>query len=795
MIHIGRFYLVAVLLVCTMVNAFAQQTTYCKIVADNKTLPSAATLLLNLPDSTIMKTELSDDNGMLSFSIPVNGQYLLKTIATGYATAYYAVEMTPDTIIIALQPEHKMLNTVTVSAQKKIIEYKADRTVFNVENSIASIGADAYDVIRKAPGVRISNNNITITGKSAVSVMVNDRLLRLSGAELEAMLRSMPADNIQKIEVITTPPARYDAEGNTGIINIVTKKVRKEGVNGSLTAAYNQRHKVSPTTRWLLNYNHNKWALYANANLNYLQFISDQNVITYYPGQRQEQQLAQDNSPFYKRLETGVEYKLSAQSTFGLSYLFGSTDRVTLQDYNVHIYALPANSEDSILYTKAKGTETARRNVLNLNYKWEIDSVGKKINVDANYFHRTSDEGRDFTTQTLLPRGTPISPAISNRTSGLQVIDIRSMNADIEWPVNNMILQAGVKAAFVQNESDNRFYTYSGSVYNIDPLRTNRFNYTENTQAAYISAKTSLGKWELQAGLRGENTQTQSISHTLNSIVDNDYFKLFPTAYLQYSPNDDHSIRANYSRRIDRPDYGSLNPFREYMTAKAYDEGNPFLQPSFSHNVELAYTWKSQYTIRFYTEHISQLYVRVSVVDSSEGSFYFTQANAGTAQNYGVNITAEVQPAQWWECTISLSGYNSVFASDYYDFHTKNIRQAISGDLNNNFILNKAKTLLSEAGISFNSNELDDFDIIYSRFNTWCGIKALLAEKRLTLALSANDIFRTDKWRSRNLSNGTYQFGYYDARMGSFTATWKFGSNRKEKRTRNIITDEMRRGG
>lgn len=748
----------------------------------------------SLPDSTILKADVADSNGQFAV-VDVPYPVLFTVMAPGYAT-YTAVINNSKQYTIKLTTDARMLEGVTVSTNKRMIERQADRTIFNVESSVASIGTDAYEVLKKAPGVVAgSNGNVSIAGKSTVSVMMNDKLVQLSGEELEGLLRSIPSGNLSKIEVITAPPARYDAQGNTGIINIVTKKGMGDGFNGSASFTYQQRVRASQLYSGNFNYRRGKLNVYGNGNINSFQFTSQQQTNTFYGIQQQEQALLQKNDPVFSMFQLGADYSITDRSVIGLQLLRGYGNRDMLQDYDISVIRTADHKTDSTLRTIAYTSELSWRQTVNLNYELKMDTTGKKLNIDADYFYRNSDRGRNFETVNRFADGNATGVRQDDRTEGLQVTDIRSLKADLVLPYKWAKLSMGAKVSAIHNISDNIFLHRVGGAYTKDTTLSNEFDYKENTQAAYISAQRAIGKWSMQLGLRYEQTQTEGVSVTVNQTTTNEYARLFPTAYITYAPDDDHVLNANYSKRIDRPGFWQMNPFRTYMTPSSYESGNPFLQPSFSNNIELGYTYKSRYTVTMFREQVSELYTRVSYIDSTNNSFRFTTANGGSAINYGISLSANITPVKWWESNTQIFGYYNQFNSTFYKTGTYNFqRPAFFIRTDNTFTLNRAKTIFAELSYVYAGARVSDFDIQLASSNLGTGFKALFFQKKLVVAVNAYDLLKTDRWRMNNQYNGTKQDHYYDERQLSLALTWKFGnSNVKAKRERSTGADESRR--
>lgn len=780
-------------------HCFSQETIRGKItLKEREDLSLVSILLRNGADSAVIKSIAADNSG--SFVVTISDYkkgMFMELAALGYVTAVYQIQPPANDTFnwdITLNIKEQQLDNVNISSNAPLIERKVDRTVFNVGNSIAANGSDAFELLKKTPGVQVSHQTISMTGKSTVSVMVDDRLIQADGEELEALLRSMPSSDIAKIEVITAPPAKNDAQGNSGIVNIVTRKNRKNGFNGTATGSYEQRRKGSEHLDAAFNYRHDKWNVYGNTSAHNNRYISLQQTNTFYPAQQQNQTLNQDNRPVYTYTQLGFDYNLKPNAILGFRYTLGTLDGRRDEDYFNEALHIPSMIQDSVILTDAYATDKGRRNVFNLNYEWKPDTTGKKLTANVNYFKRTGDKGRTFNTSDFFANGSSTGITTDNKTFGTIGTDITTATIDYEMPATFAALTFGVKAVFVHNNSDNVFTTLRGSDYAVDLNKTNAFDYKENTQAAYVSAQQSFGKWDVQLGLRGEYTQTKGFSENLSQTNTNDYFNIFPTAYVQYKLNEMHSWNINYSRRINRPSFWVMNPFRVYTTETSYEEGNPFLQPSFSNNFELGYSYKSVFALTVFSQHVTSMITRVSNIDITNNSFNFTSANAGTQTQYGLTATLSLQPLPFWESTTQLYGIYGMFKSTFYNTDVSYSKPSFSIETNNTFTLNKSQTLLAEAGFSYASSQQSDFDVQRYFCNLSAGFKVFLLQKKLAVTVSAGDILKTDIWQMTNLYNGTYQRSYFDNRFVRLGLTWKFGNrNIQGKRNLNTSNDEINR--
>lgn len=794
-----RSFCCLVLTLLLSASLYAQQTLKGIVLEREAPLAFANVLLHDARDSSLLlQPVFTDSNGRFSITLPEPFVPCFAEFSMlGYKPVFLPVTADAkdnNALRIVLQAEGKTLEGVTITEQKALIERKPDRTIFNASQSIAAIGSDVYDLLKKTPGVQIRNGEVNIVGKSTVNVMINDRQVQLTGSELEAYLRSLPAGDVSRIEVITAPPARYDAEGNSGIINIVTRKKKNNGFNGSLDLSYEQRTRPSLGMDGLFNFRQGKLNVYGTFSGSKNRFISKQQTNTFYPGQEQELMLNQDNRPGYTYAQAGIDYELSPGSTIGLLYTNGTSSVQRDEVIRIKARQQPSGIIDSMMNTDAYATEKALRNVINLNYEWKLDTGGRKLMLNAEYFHRNSDKTRDFTTGNYFSDGSATGSSSDNRTNGNQTVKITTLRADLEWPTRFADFSAGGKATFIRNYSDNLFRYLQGGNYLTDGGKTNAFDYEENTQAAYVSTQRSWGKWQAQAGLRAEYTQTKGISRTLNQTNTNDYLKLFPTAYIQYKLNDDHSWNLNYTRRISRPSFWNMNPFRVYSTATAYEQGNPFLQPAFSNNIELGYTYKSMLVFTAFYQTVDQFATRVSQIDTVNNTFFFLQANAGSELQCGFTGSLTYNPLPFWETSTQLSGvYNRFTASFYNTEQQSSSRLGFYVETSHTFTLDKAKTLMLQLHYAYFSGGQDDVDIQKPNSTFDFGGRVLLFRKKVTLSAFVSDLFKTDISEFTNVYNGTYQHRYFDTRSLRIALGWKFGNNELKARKERKANEDTRR--
>ena len=760
---------------------------------NNKPIENVKISLLK-NDSSVVANSFSDKKGFYKITYNGNDATLIKAELQGFVSETKSLNNNSKIDFTLFESMNKNLKEISVVAKKPIVEYKADKTIFNVENSITATGGDAMDAIKRAPGVTVARNEINIAGKSSVAVMIDGRLQQLSGDDLVQMLHSIPAENISKIEVITSPSAKYDAEGNAGIINLVLKKNKQKGFRGSVTAGheYNIYGQMNfPTVSTSLNYKKDKLNLFCNANggsqgWNYVAYTN-----TYYPNQFQHQDVRYPYVNPYARLQVGGDYVINKKSTIGFMASEGFSWLNNKESIIASSYDLNGNL-DSTTNTIGKTTDKyLGKLTTNLNYEYRFDSTGKKMNVDLDYYRQKGDKHRDFSVES--------SPMISSylrqnnyRATGSPLTEIMSAKIDFEIPTKNVKWNFGMKASDSQNDLNNLYETKTGNEFVNDTTKTNQFSYHEEIEAAYISANKSLKKFEFMAGLRAEHTRGIGSGSTLQTFTV-DYTKLFPSAVVQYKLNENHSFNLTFARRISRPNYSFLNPFKFYYTPNTYVVGNPTLQPSFNYLTKLGYAYKSNLNASLLYNNITNYFDRVYTVDTLHKTNAVSRQNLGSKQVLALEIDYSIQPTKWWEITGNINGghvlFNPTLQGSQVHFEAFNWWAEIT----NNFYLNKKKTFSAElSGFYYSPRQRD---VVYwaAMKNVNFGIRYQMLNKNLTVAFEGEDIFATSYWLQTNKLNNTVEYSY-DGHSYRISISYKFGNkNIRAKQVKNL--EEIQRAG
>ncbi len=781
------------ILICYSLNGQIKVKGIVKNDFNQKAVEFANVVLTNENNKIITGT-ITDDKGLFNLSVK-KGYYNLTISFIGYEKWSKNISISKDLDMgdISLIEKTTELEELVITSKKKLIQRKVDRLVFNVRESISSTGGDAVDVLKITPLLRV-NDEISMIGKSGVALMVNDRLMRLSRGDLLVFLKTIRSEDIEQIEVITNPPAKYDAEGNSGIVNIRLRKAKKDNWNISLRTQYEQSTYDTEAFSGRFSYRKNKFSFssgisYVNGSSKRVEkdevYYTDKDWITEFNKKMHVNSLAG---------KILIDYDINKKWSIGTQYYILNNLPLTEERDKGLITSTTTRQLDSLIITEAKNKKHNQLNNVNLYSKIKLDTLGKSVNIDLTYLDYKNDNDRNFATNTFLPNDNPTQFGYkSNIVGGKQKIKNYAGIIDIEHPSKWMNFNYGLKVSSINTKNEiNAFDLIKGTPI-INENQSNIFEFTEKTQALYISGSKEINdKWKIKLGLRLENTQTEGYSKTINKTNKNNYTELFPTFYLSYDYNEDNTFSFNYGRRIKRPNYSSLNPFKFYSSPYSYNEGNPFLTPQFSNIVEFQYGYKGKLftTISFINEN--QGFGEIPIVDSNTNIQFFTYLNYFTLNGVDLSQSYQFNILKWWNSFNSINIYYSENKLDS-NIELKNTKGwGAYFSSNNSFVLNKSKTIKGELNFWYQSPETD---LLYNRdakYNLDLGIRfSLLKNKNLQLNITVNDIFRTNKNKQITFTNDIKQIysSYGDNQRFKISISYFFGG-KKAKYKRKYFGNE-----
>src|SRR5258705_5789274 len=646
----------------------------------NEPLTGAVAELRNAKDSSLAKASVADAEGKFIMENLKAGNYFLKVSLVGFnphAGHAFSLEsgQTKELPEIKLTTSSVTLKETEVSALKPLVEVRSDKIVFNVENSINSTGSTAYELLQKAPGVMVDNNdNILLKGRGGVMVQIDGRPTHLSETELADYLKSIQSTDVEAIELISNPSSKYDAEGTAGIINIKLKKNKNFGTNGSLTAGYAYGKYAKYNTAISLNNRSKKFNVFSSYSNNWGDRSSE--LYLY----REQNPYVFDQSEITKRsglshnYKAGVDYTANKKHGLGLmingSYadIDGeSTNRNTIMNFGTH-------NPDSIL--KSDQTFRGIRNNFNLNLNHHfLDTLGRELTTDFDFgLYNGKRDSYIPNVYTLPDAETPLSSS-NFRSITHTLINIFTLKSDYSANFLKGKLDVGFKKYFVKTDNDFDFYNIISSTETIDTARSNHFVYDENVNAVYFNYQRTIKKLDFQAGVRMENTESEgdltSAGNTDDKNVKRNYTDFFPSGGVTYNANKNNSFAVVYSSRIDRPDYQDLNPFEYKLDELSFRKGNPFLNPQYSDKIELSHTYKYATTTSVSYSYTTDFFAQITDTFSG-GKSILAPRNLATEKVTSLDVSTSQQPAKWYSIYCNLSLYRQAYDADFGNGKTIN---------------------------------------------------------------------------------------------------------------------------
>jgi iron complex outermembrane recepter protein len=784
--------------------SFAQNVTQVsgKIAGDNNKPVAAATVsLLKAKDSSLVKIAVTNSNGDFKIT-PINpGNYFLAATSVGFkktASSTFEVKEGQDYNAAPLTLLHSStsLAAVTVQAKKPMIEVKADKTIFNVENSINATGSNAFELLQKSPGVTTDkDDNISMQGKNGVKIYVDGKPTQMGGADLAAYLRSINSADIESIEMITNPSAKYDASGNAGIINIRLKKNKNYGANGNIAGGIASGHTLKYNNSLSLNYRNKKINIFSNYSNNYGHYRNIFNLYRVQNDTTYDQHSINLNNNKSNNIKAGIDYYINSKNIIGVTVTANFNTTGSSTSSNTVISPNNTGIPNRVLYA-SNDLPGSRNNVdYDINYHY-ADTSGRTLDVDADIvnFRRSGTSYqpnyyRDPTTNDLLDEKIYMNNTPTN-------IDIYTARIDYEQPFYKGKLGFGGKLTDVKTKNTFDFYNVYGSTNVKDINLSNRFNYDENVKALYVNYNRPLSKkTTLQAGVRMENTSSEGdlISEVPqpDDTVKRNYTDFFFSGAITYMLNAKNTFNLSYSRRIDRPNYQDLNPFENKLDELTYRKGNAFLNPQYTNSFQLSHTFLYRYVTSISYSHIKDYFAQI--IDTVANKSYITQKNLAQQNIFSLNFSAPVKIAKWWNSFATLNAYHSLYKANFGAGKKINVNvDALSIYTQQTFSIKKGPTFElsgfynspSVWGGTFKSSAIGSVDV---------GVQQKLLKGAGTIKVSFTDLLNTLHWKGTSDYGGSYLVasGHFESQQLKINFSYRFGNSQvKAARQRKAAAEE-----
>ncbi|RYU97680.1 outer membrane beta-barrel family protein [Emticicia agri] len=777
----------------------------------NEAVVGATVILSKSQQGNIVKSSFTDAEGKFEFeklkydTLELAVSFVGMNKYTSGRIILNAQNPSVDLGNITLTNGANELQEVAVKAQKAFVVQKIDRTVINPEALISNAGVTSLEVLEKAPGVTVDvNGNISLRRKGGVVVFVDDKPTYLSAADLANYLRTIPSSSIDSIEIMTNPPAKYDAAGNSGVINIRLKKNIAKGMNGGLNLSYGQGRYMRTNNSFNFNFRLNKFNFFSNLSINKNSSYQDLTITRkYFTEQGQLNSTFVQNSYIRptnrsQNLKLGLDYYVTKKTTLGIAL----SGFINPSSRNLTNNATIRNGQNEItgLVEAYNPTDILFKNgSVNLNMTHQFDTKGKEISANFDNIVYQSTVEQRLENSNLNPERELINKSIlvSNLPSD---ISIRAAKVDYINPLTKGgRIEAGAKTSFVKTSNIADFNDVVDNQQIPNYTFSNNFQYKENINAAYLNYSRDFKKISVQAGLRIENTNI--VGNQLGNVVVKDssfkrnYTNLFPTFYTQYRVDSasKHVIGFSVGRRIDRPNYRDMNPFTYPMDRFTYYGGNPFLQPTFSYNVDLSYTYNNFLTTTLQYSRADNV---ISETNEQRGNIYYSRpGNFAKQVSYGIEVNGNFKIQKWWTLQLYTSFLNNTFQSPVYTEILNDSRWYWVVVPTNQFVINKKWS--AELAGSYQTKVLSGQFLVIPIGSIRAGVSTKIMKDKGTLRLNVNDIFYTNQVGGdiRNIKNAAASwYSYLDTRVVTLSFAYRFnkGQNLRVRQNGGSESEQKR---
>lgn len=807
--------IITILLTTISLFATAQENSRGKITAtvrnQQQALVENATVeLLKAKDSSLVKAGLTDKAGQVEFDNLPFGDYMLKATQVNfipqYSSSFYLSTEQAQGPAITLRSANTELATVTVTRRKPFLQKLSDRIIVNVENSIVSAGSSAMDVLERSPGVNIDqNDHLSLRGKAGVIIMIDGKPTPMSGADLANYLKGLPSAAIERIDIITNPSAKYEAAGNSGIIDIRMKKDQRMGVNGTLTTGYGQGVYPKTNAGTTFNYRNKKVNLFGNYNyayrigLNHL--LLDRSFFenaVYNGGDLKDNYSKSPSGTHTSRI--GMDFFPSKKTIAGF-VINGNFNHYTRENDNRSVVIDAQKQATSTFNSFASNNDHSNNWLANINFKHTFDSTGKELTADADYgYYRSTSLTVNATSYYKLD-GSSLQPKYVLNGDQNGKLNFKTAKVDYVNPFGKgNKWEAGVKTSFVSSDNDAEFFDVSDGTPENDVNKTNHFLYKEYNNAGYINFSKEFKKFDVQIGLRGEHTSITTEQKIGRVKFDSSYFLLFPSAFFNYKLKEDQSIGLSVSRRIDRPGYSELNPFLFLIDVTTYATGRPGLLPQLTWSYELSYTLKSlNFSLSYSHTKDNQNITLVRFkevfpnIPSADNVTVQIPINLQSSDYFGLSISAPVKINSWWNMVNNGNLYYEKFNGKFSGTVLSNGKPAADVRTNNTFSFKKGWT--AELNASLNTGGQYGFMVLDPQWALSTGVQKTILQNKGTLRFNITDIFWTNLPKAVITYNNYLEkwHAYRETRVANFSFTYRFGNNKVQAaRKRTTASEEER---
>ena len=765
---------------------------------DNDPLPFANILVYNTSDTVLYKGFIADENGDFNIEIPHN-RHSIEFSFLGLQSVKMPADSIRAAMIITLHPLSNQLESVEVTAAKPLLQRLEDRLLVQVSDSPLALGSSTIEVLQRSPGIIVDQDgNISINGRSGVRIYLDGKDLRLNGDQLTSFLEGLTASNIERIEIITNPSAKYEAQGNAGIVDIITKKGLLMGTNGSVSVSPGLGHYFRWENNVTFNHRSKKINFYGQYNFakrnQYMEIIIDRKFLE----NGNPREIIDLQTLFRLPIEThsprlGVDYEIGKNTTIGV--LVNAFSNITGQISDNEIISRDESLTPLQLQLTDGNTKTTWNQFnSNLNLAHTFANNGQ-LKVDLNYARYNNGSDQTFDSRFLLPNGSILleNSLVGNVDGNL---DLLGITVDYSLPLGeNKTLEVGWKNTLVNTDNDLQYFDIENDVTSLNERLSNRFIYHEEIYGAYLNLRYQKAAWNGSVGLRAEKTDIEGDQRSTDESFSNNYLNFFPTASVNYNISQNHIVGLSLSRRLDRPGYNDLNPFRFFVNNYTYRVGNPFLTPQFTWSAELNYTFRQRYYVAINYGLTTQHLTRAIFQEGVEDIVVVKPINIDDLNSLGIVASLPVQFTKSWSSQWNLNLSFNDFQGEIGGFQFDRLNTIFV--LNTNHSISLGKGFRIQLGGFYLPSHYGSISKIRDISQVSIGFQKSILQGRGSLRFNFNDIFYQGYPRGRTVF-GRIDDAFIskrDTRYTTLSFSYNFGKQtvKTQRRRSTGIEEELQR--
>ncbi len=788
-------------------SCFSQDFSLKGRVIDENNVPIAyANVVINTSeDDLFIKGTTTNEDGVFQIKGLKSNKYNLKISFLGYEVGTISVDLKNDTTLedFILKEKTETLDGITIVAKRPTVKRMVDRLIFNVENSTLS-NNNVLDILKHTPGVIVNNGVITVK-QSTPTVYINDRKVHLSSSEIQQLLEGTSASNIKSIEVITNPPAKYEAEGGA-VLNIVTSKNIVAGYNGSINGNFKQgsefpKYSIGTshffkTKRLNTYFNYNispkKNFRHNNESINFIE-----NTIN---TSSWETDLKRTHESANQNFNTNIDYQINENNSIGFSSsILISPKTMTKTSINSLTEVFNINKDLDYTFNTRNSIITDRINLaFTLDYIHKFKKEGEKLSLSTHYTNYDYFSDQNVKTRYELPDNSLLRNTRFKTLSG-QKIELYTAQLDYELPISDSAeFETGAKISSIDSKSDLTQFNFVNNEPIKDIQNSDVFLYDELNYAAYASYSKQWDSWSLKSGLRVEYTDIKGNSLSTNQVNNSDYIKFFPSLHILNKLNDKNEIYFNYNKRIHRPRYTQLNPFKYFLSDNAYSVGDPNLKPQIDDVFTLGYTYKDTYTFEAYYRFEKDPVLEIVFQDNEDNTLKYINTNINRSISYGLDFTTYVKIANRWNVNILSSLF--YYENEFFALESNNVLETINkwsvyAQVINYFTFLNDNSLTADVSYLFISSLANGPSIVSNRSGLGINFRKKFWNNRASLSVGVTDVFNNQNFTqtTKYLNQNVFLKSRLENRLITLGFKYKFGNFRLSNNQKNIELDERER--